>query len=184
MEKFRQMLRSIPDIAAETPWKAAQPIFKSHPAYVIDISLQSMDMIDFLTVFEDHVKMLEADYFEAKARERAQQRREERKNRDGVRSLLVKLQQDGAIHSKTQWKDIVQHLTGNVYYESMLGQPGSTPIELFWDLVVDLENKDQSERKKILDAIRVSFTTVINQDVSLMKAISAIGDYCYNGNTI
>ncbi|KAJ3410872.1 1-pyrroline-5-carboxylate dehydrogenase [Chytridiales sp. JEL 0842] len=156
MEKFKSLLENIPDITVDTTWRIAQSIFRAHPAYVLDTNLQTMDMFDVLSVFEDHLKILEAQYYEHKSWERAQQRRQERKNRDGFRALLEKLRNDGIIHIGVKWKDVVPHFVDNPYYEAMLGQPGSTPIEMFWDVVVDVHNQYQMDRKVILDAVRHS----------------------------
>ncbi|KAI8854712.1 hypothetical protein BC829DRAFT_379467 [Chytridium lagenaria] len=154
VDKLKILLKSLPDIKADTPLKEAQEVYKNHPIFQGDETLSTMDPIDILTIYEDHVKILEAEYYEVKAKERAAARRKERQNRDAFRELLKRLQADGVIFFDSKWKDIQQYLKDEPAYHEVLGQPGSTPIELFWDVTVELELQYQVDRKVVMDVMK------------------------------
>ncbi|KAJ3115326.1 hypothetical protein HDU96_000810 [Phlyctochytrium bullatum] len=154
MDKFRSLLKSISEIKAETPFKNAQEIWKQNADYQADEALTKLDPIDVLTIFEDHVKALENEYYQQKSREKANWRREERKNRDNFRTLLKRLRADGAIFFDSKWKDVYPFLKDEPFYLNMLGQSGSTPLDLFWDLVVELEEQYQNDKKVILEIMK------------------------------
>jgi pre-mRNA-processing factor 40 len=55
--------------------------------------------------------------------------------------LLEDLVEAGKIRARTKWKEIYPLFSGDERYLSMLGNPGSNPLELFWDLVDNLDQK-------------------------------------------
>lgn len=60
--------------------------------------------------------------------------------------------QDGKIKARTKWKEIYPLIENDERYKDMLGNPGSNPLELFWDLV---DKFDQQLEKKIVIAEEV-----------------------------
>jgi pre-mRNA-processing factor 40 len=56
--------------------------------------------------------------------------------------------QEGKIVARTKWKDVYPNLAKDERYLSLLGNPGSNPLELFWDVVDSL---DKSLDQKIAD---------------------------------
>ena len=48
---------------------------------------------------------------------------------------------EGKIKARTKWKQIYPLLSNDDRYLSMLGNPGSNPLELFWDVVDSLDQK-------------------------------------------
>lgn len=55
------------------------------------------------------------------------------------------------IKATSRWQDIYPHIKDNQWYEAMLGQPGSTPLELFWDVVEDIYEVVY-DRRKVVEA--------------------------------
>ncbi|KAI9334514.1 hypothetical protein DFJ73DRAFT_852971 [Zopfochytrium polystomum] len=185
MDRLRHVLKSSPSINVETSWRDARAICLAHPdmqppprpdGKEDDPATMMPEPMDALTVFEDHMKALDAQYQEQRSRELAAQRREERKNRDAFRALLESLaaippekEENAAsadvwippIHAGAKWKDVYPLFAKNPAYLRLLGQPGSTPLELFWDLVAELDYRYQGERKAILDAVRQSIGLVV-----------------------
>ncbi|KAJ1548729.1 hypothetical protein HK405_016052, partial [Cladochytrium tenue] len=168
MEHMRQLLRDMHEITAETPWREARQICLAH------LQADGMpDTLDALGVFEDHVKALEAKFHELRSAEIAAQRREERRNRDRFRAVLGRLAEAPAgsgggeggsrgggavrlppVHAGAKWKDVYPLFKHDPAYRDMLGQPGSTPLELFWDMVAELDRSHQGERAAVLDVVR------------------------------
>jgi hypothetical protein len=54
---------------------------------------------------------------------------------------LQSLVDSGPIKARTKWKQIYPSLANDERYTAMLGNPGSNPIELFWDVVDRLDQR-------------------------------------------
>jgi pre-mRNA-processing factor 40 len=129
------------------------------PAFQEDEMLQALEPIDRLAVFEHHIKTLEARASQNKRSDKAQRIRTERLNRDAYKALLHELRQDGRIHVFTKWKELYPLIAGDERYHRLLGQPGSTPLDLFRDLIVRIEDETYPHRKHIQSIMdRKSFT--------------------------
>ncbi|KAJ3088809.1 PRP40 pre-mRNA processing factor 40, partial [Quaeritorhiza haematococci] len=154
MHKFRSILSSMPSVTIRTTWKEVQTMYKSHPTFVGDSQLQSMDPIDVLTVFEDYMKDVETEYKTVKEKERMSRYRQDRKNRDAFRALLEDMRERGVVNVGTKWKELYPQLKDQPQYLNMLGQSGSTPLELFWDMIMELEDAFMEKRRVINDVIK------------------------------
>jgi pre-mRNA-processing factor 40 len=85
MDRFAELLRSIPEITHRTTWKAAQELYSARPEYADSGRFKGMDKLDFLVVFEDHVKHLEQVESDQKARVADARKRTHRKHRDAFK---------------------------------------------------------------------------------------------------
>lgn len=47
----------------------------------------------------------------------------------------------GKVKARSKWKEVYPSFADDKRYLDMLGNPGSNPLELFWDLVDDLDQK-------------------------------------------
>ena len=81
LDKFSRLLRELYDIRYDTRWKEAVEIFSSSPQFKRDPDLTSMDALDLIIAFEDHIKSLERDQSAIKQSELAEHRKKERLNR-------------------------------------------------------------------------------------------------------
>ena len=61
---------------------------------------------------------------------------------------------DGRIRARTKWKQIYPQLSNDNRYLSMLGNPESNPLELFWDVVDGLDQKLDTKLAIVNDVIR------------------------------
>ncbi|KAJ3286015.1 hypothetical protein HDU79_006884 [Rhizoclosmatium sp. JEL0117] len=161
VERFKHILKTTTTITATTTWQEAQQLWASHPDFLPPSPnsvnpLHSMEAIDILVTFEDHMKHLEAAFFEEFDAKRKAEKRRERQLRDEFRSLLDRLVEEGIIHVHSKWKEIYPYVAEESCYNEMLGQPGSNPLELFWDVLVGLEDRYLAVRKDALEAVRAS----------------------------
>jgi len=154
MGRFAELLRSIPEITHRTTWRAAQELYTARPEYEDKERFRGMDKLDFLAVFEDHVKHLEQVESDQKARVAEAKRRSQRKHRDAYKTLLEELRASKLINAKTDWMEIYPHLKDDARYLSMLGQPGSTPLDLFWDLVDELGERFYKQKRIVYDILK------------------------------
>ncbi len=161
MEKFNQLLRSLPSITEATRWVDAQQIYMNTPEYQQDKTLREMDMLDFLAVYEEHIKSLERETAEKKKRDLEEQARQQRRNRDAYRALMDELRQKNVITAKSKWKETYPLIHTDEHYQNMLGQPGSNPLELFWDIVEELDEILYQQRKIVTEIMKVSSQIVV-----------------------
>lgn len=155
VEKFRGILAKR-GVTVSTRWKEAQAMYLEAPEYLEDEELKKMEPVDFLATFEDHIKALEEVESETKRRAENMRRRDERVKREAFWGLLQGLVEQGLLSTATKWKDIYPVIREDPRYLDMLGQPGSNPLEMFWDIQYDMEERFQTERKLVTDMMRVS----------------------------
>lgn len=63
--------------------------------------------------------------------------------------MLQDLVQRKKITARTKWKALLPTISSDAVYTNLLGQPGSTPLELFQDVVDDLEQKIESQASRV-----------------------------------
>lgn len=49
------------------------------------------------------------------------------------------MRHDGKIRARSKWKEVYPLFSSSSAYLDMLGTPGSNPLELFWDIVDELD---------------------------------------------
>ncbi|CAG8453577.1 7909_t:CDS:10 [Acaulospora morrowiae] len=160
MEKFSHLLKSLLSITESTRWTDAQSVYTNAPEYQQDKKLQEMDMLDFLAVYEEHIRSLERETAEKKKKEMETQTRQQRRNRDAYRALMEELRQKNIITAKSKWKEIYPVIHDDERYLNMLGQPGSSPLELFWDVVEELDEILYQQRKVVSEVLKAKDLTL------------------------
>jgi pre-mRNA-processing factor 40 len=68
--------------------------------------------------------------------------------------LLNELVNDGKIKPGTKWKHIYSSVAYDERYTNILGNPGSNPLELFWDVVDGLDQKLEAKVAVAEEAIK------------------------------
>lgn len=106
--------------------------------------------LDVLEAFEDYIKDLEKKFNQQRQDIKQQRYRQERKCREEFVELLQEL---GMINSDTTWSDVYPLIESDERYINLCGQPGSTPLELFWDMVEEENRKVKNDKELILDAM-------------------------------
>lgn len=154
VEKFRGILASL-GCTVGTRWKQVKEQYSAHPLYLEDSELKAMDAVDFLATFEEHIKALEEQEADAKQLVEKAKRRTERKHREGFWSLLQELVERGVLNTATKWKEVHPLIKDDPRFLATLGQMGSTPLEMFWDMQHDMEERFQTERKLVTDVMKV-----------------------------
>ncbi|KAI8809023.1 hypothetical protein BJ742DRAFT_805967 [Cladochytrium replicatum] len=186
MEKFRNLLSNLP-ITVKTTWKEGQEMYTKSMDYKLDSKLQtSLDPIDHLSIFEDHIKQLETDYFNSIQKRRDAQRREERKAREGFRDLLRELVKRGELHSRSKWKEVYPLIKDDERYKRVLddvGAGGSEPLEMLWDVLCQLDEEYLRARGVAMDMVKqMDISVTPGSSFSLFAAkfsedqVAAIGE--------
>lgn len=151
---FSEILDSMPNLQYSTTWSEAQQMLLDNPRFTEDPDLENMDKEDALICFEEHIRMLEQEYDDEKERERRRQKRVQRKNRESFLVLLDELHEQGKLNSMSLWMDLYPSVSQDVRFTSMLGQAGSTPLDLFKFYVEDLKARFHDEKKIVKEILK------------------------------
>ena len=138
-----------------TRWADAQGIISSTPPFQNDEKYQALTQFDILTAFQNHMKALERRFNDTKQEEKNKKFRKERKARDAFKSLLSELRRNGKINAGTKWSQIVPLIENDARYTDAVGQSGSTPQEMFWDVIEEEERGLRGPRNDVLDVLEV-----------------------------
>ncbi|GFO50262.1 pre-mRNA-processing factor 40-like protein a [Plakobranchus ocellatus] len=151
---FSEILDSMPSLTFTTTWSEAQQMLLDNPRFTEDPDLENMDKEDALVCFEDHIRLLEQENDDEKERERRRVKRNQRKNRESFIVLLDELHQQNKLNSMSLWMDLFPIISQDMRFGSMLGQPGSTPLDLFKFYVEDLKSRFHDEKKIVKEILK------------------------------
>ncbi|KAF8623239.1 hypothetical protein AX15_006472 [Amanita polypyramis BW_CC] len=140
MALFKQL-----DVDVVTRWRTAHQLVTDADEYKVDPELQKLPTLDILLAFEDYSRVREREYEEQMRRAQVEKTRKERKAREAFKGLLQNFIQEGKIKARSKWKEVYPVFRDDDRYLSILGIPGSNPLELFWDTVDTLDQ--QLDRK-------------------------------------
>ena len=154
MDELIEILKGL-DLEPYTRWSEAQGIIQSNQRFQGDQKFKSLTKSDMLTAFENHIKSLEKTFNDARQQQKNQKSRRERQNRDRFLVLLHELKDANKIKAGSKWSQIHSFIAADDRYLAMLGQSGSTPLDLFWDMVEEEERALRSTRNDVLDALDV-----------------------------
>ncbi|KAL9090661.1 MAG: hypothetical protein Q9165_005149 [Trypethelium subeluteriae] len=136
-----------------TRWFDAQERIKSNEKFQSDPKFQTLEKSEILGVFENHIKTLERDWNERRQREKILKYRRERKSRDAFKGLLGELRARGHVKAGSKWMNVYPLFKDDHRYTDMLGQPGSTPLDFFWDVVEEDEAILRTKRNEVFDVL-------------------------------
>ena len=152
MDELVSILKGL-DLEPYTRWAEAHSIIQSNDRFVADEKFKTLSKSDILTAFENHIKSLERTFNDERQREKTSKARKERQNRDRFLDLLQELKAAGKIKAGTKWMHILPEIQSDPRYAALLGQPGSTPLDLFWDVVEEEERSLRLVRNDVYDVL-------------------------------
>ena len=144
-----------------TRWSEAQTILYTNERFQSDENYKLLSKSDILAAFENHIKSLERTFNDARQQQKASRARRERQNRDRFMELLQELRSTNKIKAGSKWKDVLPELENDPRYVGMLGQSGSTPLDLFWDTVEEEERALRGRRNEVYDVLEVQLILLV-----------------------
>uniref|UniRef100_W5KUY9 Pre-mRNA-processing factor 40 homolog A n=1 Tax=Astyanax mexicanus TaxID=7994 RepID=W5KUY9_ASTMX len=153
-EALKNILDNMANVTYRTTWSEAQQYLLDNPTFAEDEELQNMDKEDALICFEEHIRALEKEEEEEKQKTLLRERRRQRKNRESFQKFLDELHDHGQLHSMSAWMEMYPTISADIRFASMLGQPGSTPLDLFKFYVEDLKARYHDEKRIIKDILK------------------------------
>jgi pre-mRNA-processing factor 40 len=162
MDELVGILNSL-DLEPYTRWSEAQATIESSDKFQGDAKFKTLSKSDVLTAFENHIKSLERTFNDARQQQKAARARKERRHREQYLELLEELKSQGKIKAGSKWMNIRPVIQDDPRYHAVLGQAGSTPLDLFWDMVEEEERSLRGPRNDVLDVLDVSdYTRTVN----------------------
>ena len=154
-------------IKSDTLWKNICIEFKDDPVFA------SMEKIDRIQAFADYITTLEA---EEKREKKEKEKYQGYLNREKFRELLQISVEEKKLNMDTKWREYVSEIKDREEYLNMLGQEGSTPLELFQDKIYELK-KDYKKVKKIFKEIITKNKIEIKYKISFEEFDNLISQY-------
>ncbi|KAJ6131231.1 hypothetical protein N7523_001691 [Penicillium sp. IBT 18751x] len=174
MDELVGILNSL-DLEPYTRWAEAQATIESSDKFQGDDKFKTLSKSDVLTAFENHIKSLERTFNDARQQQKAARARKERRHREQYLELLKELKSQGKIKAGSKWMNIRPVIQDDPRYHAILGQAGSTPLDLFWDMVEEEERSLRGPRNDVLDVLddkrfEVTSKTTYEEFKSIMVA--------------
>lgn len=181
LEEMTTIMRSL-NLEPYTRWSDAHVMINATERFKNDDKFKTLTKSDVLTGFDQHIKSLERSFNDTRQSEKAKKLRRERQNRDSFNNLLKELRSGGKIKAGTKWMEIQPLIEDDPRYVAMLGQSGSTPLDLFWDSVEDEERVLRQKRNEVLDVLDVSTVELIPPSIAFLNQVigSTLRNHCKN----
>ncbi|KKK23882.1 hypothetical protein P175DRAFT_0521671 [Aspergillus ochraceoroseus IBT 24754] len=152
MDELVTILKSL-NLEPYTRWSEAHAIIQSNERVQNDDKFKSLSKSDILTAFENHIKSLERAFNDARQQQKAAKARKERHAREQFIELLKELRSQGKIKAGSKWMNIHPLISEDPRYLGILGNSGSSPLDLFWDVVEEEERSLRGPRNDVLDVL-------------------------------
>ncbi|KAL4976774.1 hypothetical protein BDW66DRAFT_166255 [Aspergillus desertorum] len=152
MDELVAILKSL-DLEPYTRWAEAQAIIQSNERVQSEEKFKALSKSDILTAFENHIKSLERAFNDARQQQKAAKARKERHAREQFVDLLNELRSKGLIKAGSKWSNIYPTIREDPRYLGILGNSGSSPLDLFWDVVEEEERSLRGPRNDVLDVL-------------------------------
>lgn len=139
-----------------TRWSEAHAVIQSDDRVQNDDKFKTISKSDILTAFENHIKSLERSFNDTRQQQKTAKARKERHAREQFIELLKELKSQGKIKAGTKWMNVYPLIREDPRYRGVLGHSGSSPLDMFWDMVEEEERSLRGPRNDVLDVLDVS----------------------------
>tara|TARA_B100000674_G_scaffold319629_2_gene266222 strand:- start:65 stop:1450 length:1386 start_codon:yes stop_codon:yes gene_type:complete len=148
MRAFDGLLRESEWVTNESEWRETYEKLRDEPR------CKALDRVDCLDVFDAYVSELEREKVEKQEKERRDRRRAERKNRDAFVDYLQSLVTGGNMDCRSDWRDFRGAAKETAAYKALAANTaGSTPRELFEDMLDELDEAVEKQRRALREAL-------------------------------
>jgi pre-mRNA-processing factor 40 len=162
-------------IDPDTKWADARERIMESERFRSDPKFQLLSLVDVLNAFDGHMKSLDRVANEERQEQKRLRSRRQRQARDSYKQLLQEMIKQGKLTTGTKWKDLYPFIENDERYLNVLGLPGSTPVQLFWDTIEDEIHRNRHIRNTAMDVLddkRYEMTTETSLDdlTSVMRS--------------
>ncbi|KAK4547314.1 hypothetical protein LTR36_000969 [Oleoguttula mirabilis] len=181
MQELEGLLQAL-IVDPDTKWSEAQEAITNNDRFASDDTFRALSNVDLLAAFDMHIKELDRARHDAKQKEKRLHTRRERRARDAFRQLLSQMLAEGKIKAGTRWQDFFPLIATDERYTNLIGTPGSSPLDLFWDVVEEEERKLRSKRNDALDVLEdrryeMTIATSLDDFAEVMRTDPRTADF-------
>ena len=152
VEKLRNILKGL-EVGLGTRFVDIAHAVRQLKEWREDSELQAIDPVDFLGVYEDIATRAEQQQETQRLKVKAERQRVFRRHREAYVGMLSEMRANKLIQAGTKWKDIFELIKDKQQFLDMLGNPGSSPLELFWDVVDELDEQLDDDKRIVETAM-------------------------------
>ncbi|PON65555.1 WW domain containing protein [Parasponia andersonii] len=153
--EYRKFLESCDFIKVNSQWRKVQDRLEDDERYLL------LEKLDRLLIFQDYIRDLEKEEEEQKKIQKEHLRRVERKNRDEFRKLMEEHIDAGTLTARTHWRDYCLKVKDLPQYQAVASNTsGSTPKELFEDVIEELEKQYHEDKARVKDALKLGKVSI------------------------
>lgn len=163
IKKLTNILETTLKVSANSSWTDTYNQLKESPKFNEDSLLSGMSKNDILAAYSDFIRIKDREFNAERQAQKKLQRRKERKIREAFVQVLEELHNKGYIKAGAKWTEVRPLLENKQEYIEICGQPGSTPLELFWDIVEEESRKLKLQREQVIDLITAKKFAVNNE---------------------
>ncbi|KAJ2635092.1 U1 snRNP protein [Coemansia sp. RSA 1286] len=173
-QRFQDFLMPVLQSADNSSHMPMDTLYYISDANAVDPEA-GLSFLDLMEAFERAMVDTELRDADARKKDKDAMFRRERQNRDKFCELLEEHQ--SLITPVSTWAEFYPVIKGDQRYINMLGQPGSSPLELFWDKV-ELLNEDVYHDRKRIEAAMRDHRFKMNVDTSLQQVKEFVEEHC------
>ncbi|UZJ52459.1 hypothetical protein CBS101457_001779 [Exobasidium rhododendri] len=157
-----------------TRWKDARQTVIESSEWKSDAHLSILNISDMITVFDEHMKTIEKEKAQELKEKALKRKRTDRQMRDWFREALQEGKAEGWLNAKTDFADVYARFKGNKNFVRMLDQPGSSALDLFFDVVDELEKKFKASLQSIEGLLAKTGSFRVEESTSLSEFEDAV----------
>lgn len=150
---FMQLLHSF-EADVLTRWKDARQTVLESDEWKADEKLRQIDLVDMIEVFDELIQSIEKEKTQEMKQSQKTQKRQDRQRREWFYKVLQEGKKDGWITARSTFDEVYQRLKSEPQLQEMLGQPGSTPLDFFFDVLDDLQGELDILTNTVTDALQ------------------------------
>ncbi|XP_062098963.1 pre-mRNA-processing protein 40A [Humulus lupulus] len=155
--EYRKFLESCEFIKVNSQWRKVQDRLEDDERYL------RLEKLDRLLIFQDYVRDLEKEEEEQKKIQKDHLRRVERKNRDEFRKLMEEHIATGSLTARTYWRDYCLKVKDLSQYQAIASNTsGSTPKDLFEDVIEELEKHYHEDKARVKDVLKLGKVSIVS----------------------
>lgn len=148
-----KLLRAMPDVTVASAWRDVEPLLEDKEEFTRNIDIIRLDKGEVLDFFEEHIHHLERERIEKLDADRKARRRQERAHREAFRRYLRELVRERKLRRRTLWVDLKEEVMVSEAFQNMVGQEGSTPLDMIRDEQYVLDRQYQTLKGILRDVL-------------------------------
>lgn len=162
LSELREYFKTM-NLNLTSTWEKTLGAIKSDKRFEQNKHFTALTQLDLITLYEETIRELQQEYQERIHDQSRVNYRNDRIARDGFRELLAELKEGGLLKADTTWEEVYPLIEEDDRFLAMLGRNGSTPLELFKDVIEEEELLIRA-KKGIVDQVLIKHGYIVDDE--------------------